>query len=117
MHEFAGSFCKYWLGSRCCRRSRAFRPFIRIHVDLTFIDIAIAELAPHYMRGYGPVSEEGAADLNGIVAELQSAIKELTRYMLQPRGGRSARKSSEAGEPGMGCWRTAAWRKSSTGTG
>lgn len=58
-----------------------------IHVNLTFIDIAIAELAPHYMRGYGPVSEEGAADLNGIVAELQSAIKELTRYVLQPRGG------------------------------
>ncbi len=58
-----------------------------IHVNLTFVDIAIAELAPHYMRGYGPVSEEGAADLNGIVAELQSAIKELTRYVLQPRAG------------------------------
>ncbi len=58
-----------------------------IHVNLTFVDIAIAELAPHYMRGYGPVSEEGAADLNGIVAELQSAIKELTRYVLQPQAG------------------------------
>jgi GTP-binding protein EngB required for normal cell division len=58
-----------------------------IHVNLTFVDIAIAELAPHYMRGYGPVSDEGAADLNGIVAELQSAIKELTRFVLQPRAG------------------------------
>jgi GTP-binding protein EngB required for normal cell division len=58
-----------------------------IHVNLTFVDIAIAELAPHYMRGYGPVSEEGAADLNGIVAELRSAIKELTRYVLQPKAG------------------------------
>ena len=58
-----------------------------IHVNLTFVDIAIAELAPHYMRGYGPVSEEGASDLNGIVAELQSAIKELTGYILQPRAG------------------------------
>ena len=58
-----------------------------IHVNLTFVDIAIAELAPNYMRGYGPVSEAGAADLNGIVAELQSAIKELTRYVLQPRAG------------------------------
>ena len=58
-----------------------------IHVNLTFVDIAIAELAPHYMRGYGPVSEEGAADLKGIVAELQSAIKELTRYVLQPKAG------------------------------
>ena len=58
-----------------------------IHVNLTFVDIAIAELAPHYMRGYGPVSEKGAADLNGIVAELQSAIKELTRFVLQPHVG------------------------------
>jgi GTP-binding protein EngB required for normal cell division len=57
------------------------------HVNLTFVDIAIAELAPHYMRGYGPVSEEGAADLNGIAAELQSAIKELTRYIVQPNAG------------------------------
>lgn len=58
-----------------------------IHVNLTFVEIAIAELAPHYMRGYGPVSEEGAADLNGIVGELQSAAKELMRYVLQPRAG------------------------------
>jgi GTP-binding protein EngB required for normal cell division len=55
------------------------------HVNLTFVDIAITELAPHYMRGYGPVSEKGAAELNGIVAELQSAVKELTRYVMQPR--------------------------------
>ncbi|MGC2110850.1 MAG: dynamin family protein [Candidatus Korobacteraceae bacterium] len=58
-----------------------------IHVNLTFAEIAIAELAPHYMRGYGPVSQEGAVDLNGIIAELQSAIKELLRYVLQPRAG------------------------------
>jgi len=51
------------------------------------VDIAIAELAPRYMRGYGPVSEEGAADLNSIVAELQSAIKELTRYVPQRPAG------------------------------
>lgn len=56
-----------------------------IHVNLTFVDVAIAELAPHYMRGYGPVSEQGVTDLNGIVAELQSAVKELTRYVSQPK--------------------------------
>ncbi len=55
-----------------------------VRVNLTFIDIAIAELAPHYMRGYGSVSEEGAADLNGIVAELESAVKELTQYVSRP---------------------------------
>jgi hypothetical protein len=54
-----------------------------IHVDLTFIDIAIAELAPHYMRGYGPVSEQGATDLHRVIAELQSTVKELHEYVLQ----------------------------------
>ena len=58
-----------------------------IHVGLTFVEIAIAELAPRYMRGYGPISQEGAADLDAIVTELQSAVKELHRYMLQPDSG------------------------------
>jgi len=58
-----------------------------IHVGLTFVEIAIAELAPDYMRGYGPVSESGATDLYGVVAELQSAVKELHRYVLQPHPG------------------------------
>ena len=51
-----------------------------INVNLTFMDIAIAELAPRYMRGYGPISSEGAADLNGIVAELESAVKEIRKF-------------------------------------
>ena len=56
-----------------------------IHVGLTFIEIAIAELAPRYMRGYGPVSEQAATDLYGAIAELQSTVRELHGYMLQPR--------------------------------
>jgi hypothetical protein len=56
-----------------------------IDVGLTFIEIAIAELDPHYMRGYGPVSKEGANDLCSVIAELQSAVKELHRYILQPQ--------------------------------
>ena len=58
-----------------------------IDVGLTFIEIAIAELDPHYMRGYGPVSAEGATDLKSTIAELQSAVKELHRYVLQPGSG------------------------------
>lgn len=58
-----------------------------IHVDLTFIEIAIAELAPHYMRGYGAVSEQGATDLHGVIAALQSTVKELHGYLLQSNSG------------------------------
>ena len=56
-----------------------------IDVGVSFIEIAIAELAPRYMRGYGPVSEQAATDLQRIVAELQLVVKELHRYVAQPR--------------------------------
>ncbi len=75
-----------------------------IHVDLTFIEIAIAELAPHYMRGYGPVSEQGATDLRGVMAELQSTVKELHGYLLQshpgdqPDGGDGAQDRRRLGD-------------------
>ena len=52
-----------------------------IEVGLTFIEVAIEELAPRYMRGYGPVSEPGAADLDGIMAKLQSVSKGFHRYV------------------------------------
>jgi len=54
-----------------------------IEVGLTFIEVAIEELAPRYMRGYGPVSEQGAADLYAIMAELQSESKGLHGYVQQ----------------------------------
>jgi hypothetical protein len=52
-----------------------------VDVNLTFVEIAIAELAPHYMRGYGPVSTDAAADLREIAEKLQSGVKELHRYV------------------------------------
>jgi hypothetical protein len=54
-----------------------------IKVALTFVDIAIAELAPRHMRGYGPVSEEAAVDLSDIVAELQSRVRDMLKYVSQ----------------------------------
>ncbi len=73
-----------------------------IHVGLTFIEIAIAELAPRYMRGYGAVSEQGATDLNGVIAELQSTVKELHRYVLESSSARlQSSHDSEAQDPGL----------------
>ena len=54
-----------------------------IHISLTFIEIAIEELSPGRMRGYGPVSEAGASDLKGVMQDLQSIVQELHRYVLQ----------------------------------
>jgi hypothetical protein len=56
-----------------------------VEVNLTFVEIAIAELAPHYMRGYGPVSAEAAADLRGIAEKLQDGVKELHCHISEQR--------------------------------
>jgi len=56
-----------------------------IKVGLTFIDIAITELAPRHMRGYGVVSEQGAADLKDIVASLQSGVREILKELSDAR--------------------------------
>ena len=52
-----------------------------IDVGLTFIEVAIEELAPRYMRGYGAVSEQGVIDLNEIVTSLLSTAKEFHGYV------------------------------------
>lgn len=52
-----------------------------IEVGLTFIEVAIEELAPRYMRGYGAISEEGAADLNEIVETLLKSTRVFHGYV------------------------------------
>jgi len=44
------------------------------------IDIAVEELNPQYMHGYGPLSESAAAELGGIVAELAGLVFCLARH-------------------------------------
>jgi hypothetical protein len=48
---------------------------------LTFVDVAVEELKPHYMRGYGTVASDAEAVLNGIVEELHGTIRQLTSYL------------------------------------
>jgi hypothetical protein len=48
-----------------------------IQAAISAIDIAVEELKPHYMRGYGDLSEGAAAQLNDIVSELQSLVSKL----------------------------------------
>ncbi|MHB1938493.1 MAG: dynamin family protein [Acidobacteriaceae bacterium] len=53
---------------------------------LTFIDIAIEELKPKYMRGYGAVPEDAVDELNGVVHELRSAVDGMQGYLKQELG-------------------------------
>jgi GTP-binding protein EngB required for normal cell division len=57
-----------------------------ITVNLTFIDIAIEELKPSYMRGCGAVPEDAVAELNGVVHELRSVAGSMQRYIRQELG-------------------------------
>lgn len=57
-----------------------------IHAALVSIDIVVEELDPHYMRGYGDVSEPAAIELNGIVGELRGLVSKLNRYLVEGIG-------------------------------
>jgi GTP-binding protein EngB required for normal cell division len=51
--------------------------------NLSFVDIAIEELKPSYMRGFGAVPEDAINELNGVVYELRSLVGGMERYLKQ----------------------------------
>lgn len=51
--------------------------------NLAFVDIAVEELKPSYMRGSGAVPEDAVDELNGVVHELRSLINGMERYLKQ----------------------------------
>jgi hypothetical protein len=57
-----------------------------IMTDLSFVDVAIEELKPSYMLGYGVVPEDAADELNGVVDELRSMVEDMQRYMRREVG-------------------------------
>jgi GTP-binding protein EngB required for normal cell division len=53
---------------------------------LAFVDIAIEELKPSYMRGSGAVPNDIVEELNGVVHELRSVAQSMERYLRQELG-------------------------------
>ncbi len=53
---------------------------------LEFIDIAVEELKPNYMRGSGAVPAEAVEELTGVVHELRSVVQSMQRYIRQEFG-------------------------------
>jgi GTP-binding protein EngB required for normal cell division len=51
--------------------------------NLAFVDIAVEELKPSYMRCSGEVPENAVSELNGIVHELRSLVTGMERYLRQ----------------------------------
>lgn len=50
---------------------------------LNFANIAIAEIEPEHMRGYGQLSDEDARALERIVAELNAELSRIANYLAQ----------------------------------
>jgi GTP-binding protein EngB required for normal cell division len=57
-----------------------------VYTSLTVIDIAVEELRPRYMRGYGEVPPEVATELEGISGELRGLVARVNQYLLQGTG-------------------------------
>ena len=53
---------------------------------LEFIDIAVEELKPKYMRGSGTVPEDAVDELTGVAHELRSIVQSMQRYIRQEFG-------------------------------
>jgi GTP-binding protein EngB required for normal cell division len=51
--------------------------------NLTFVDIAIEELKPSYMRGSGAVPNDAVNELNGVVHELRALVTGMESYLKQ----------------------------------
>jgi GTP-binding protein EngB required for normal cell division len=63
-----------------CPASRA------VSTSLTVIDIAVEELRPRYMRGYGDLPPALATELEGISGELRGLIARVYQYLRQGSG-------------------------------
>ena len=53
---------------------------------LEFIDIAVEELKPSYMRGSGTVPADAVEELTGVAHELRSVVQSMQRYIRQEFG-------------------------------
>ena len=63
--------------------------------DLGFVDIAIEELKPRYMRGCGAVPEDAVEGLNGVINELRFMAGSMERYLRQELGAAPESKGKQ----------------------
>lgn len=57
-----------------------------VMTNLAFVNIAIEELRPRYMRGSGAVPQDAIDELDGALHELKSLVDSMERYVHQVLG-------------------------------
>ena len=70
-----------WLGHRSW--GTPLQSLHSVRVTLGFVQIAVQEMAPRYLRGYGEVTENVAPQLQGLCAELEGLLKRLDASLAQ----------------------------------
>ncbi|MGB8480387.1 MAG: hypothetical protein WCE63_16375 [Acidobacteriaceae bacterium] len=58
-----------------------------VMTDLSFVEIAIEEMRPSHMLGYGVVPEDAVGELNGVIDELRSLVEGMQRYVREELDG------------------------------
>ena len=57
-----------------------------IMTDLSFVEIAIEEMKPRHMLGYGDVPQDAVSELNAVTDELRSVVEGMQRFMRDELG-------------------------------
>lgn len=52
-----------------------------IETNLDYVDVAITEIRPNYMRAYGDVSSQGARVLNAVADALEQDLRAMLEHM------------------------------------
>jgi GTP-binding protein EngB required for normal cell division len=71
-----------------------------LHSTLTFVEIAVEELKPEHMRGYGEIPPHSAVELNGIAGELQGLVRQLDQYLMRGAGENLQRRLEKLEQTG-----------------
>jgi GTP-binding protein EngB required for normal cell division len=71
-----------------------------VRTMLLSIDIAVEELSPKDMRGYGAVPESVATELNGIIGELSGLVHRFDRYLTEGIGEDLKTRLARLEQPG-----------------
>lgn len=81
MARFRDHLCRVLDAVGVRRETAQFGSLHSIKVTLTFVRIAVQEMAPEYLRGYGELSDEALSQIRGLCTELESLINGMERNL------------------------------------
>jgi GTP-binding protein EngB required for normal cell division len=71
-----------------------------VRTTLGFVDIAIVELKPEYLKGYGAVPEALVPEINGFVEELRSVVRALDQALAAGEAGDAQQRLAKLEQAG-----------------